>query len=320
MDHSDRSDAELIRRAQNGEQRAFAVLLHRHGPAVRATVQTDRDPAGATIATFVSAMRALTRQPPDQPAGPWLVEIAQKHTRRPDLDQADDPPPIDPDELDEIWAELDLRWPNGRVPRSIPRWVGWAAMVVVLVALAVLIPYLALTTGTDDDQVTIHEEVVARPYDEPIERERAEELFDPGEEIGDTGPDMPELDVSDDGPDDGPDQTSPTPTDPAVGADPSPDPPTSPDADPQPDHEPRAPQDDPPPADDPVQDDMPPPDTDTGPESQTPPATEAPSTPEAPAPDVQTPGDDDPPDDQTPPEDPPEPGAGGGNMVASAVD
>lgn len=319
MDHSDRSDAELVQRAQNGEQRAFAMLLHRHGPAVRATVHADRDPAGATIATFVTAMRALHKQPSDAPVRPWLRTLAQKHTRRPDLEQAADPPPIDPDELDEIWAEVDLRWPNGRVPRSIPRWVGWAATLVVLVSLAVLIPYLALTVGgSDDGQSTVREELVARPYNEPVEREHAEELFDPGEDTSVTEPDMPELDVSDAGPG----QPSPTPTDPAPAEDnTSPTPPqTSSDpqtpSDPQPPttREPEAPTNDPPVDDDPPEAPKPPPPPDAEPGAEAPPVTEAPSAPEVEGPDGGSS------DDDTPPDDPPEPGAGGGNMVAGAID
>lgn len=211
MVHSDRSDADLVRLAQNGESRAFAVLLYRHGPAVRACVDADRDPTGAVIATFVAAMRRLRHLPPDDPVRPWLLQLAAKRTRRPNLEMADDVPPLDADVADEIWAELDLRWPGGRVPRSVPRWVGWAALLVVLVSLAVVVPYLLLTVETGPDEDVELVELVARPFDEEIEREPAEELF---ESNGDSLLDeLPGLDTGEvtDAPADEPVQEAPTP-------------------------------------------------------------------------------------------------------------
>lgn len=179
MQHGDRSDAELVRLAAAGTAPAFAVLLHRHGPAVRAVVEPAKDPTGALIGTFVDAMRELPDVEPDQPLRPWLLELARHQVKHP-ADVADDAPapPLDPEEEDEAWAELDVRWPDGRVPRQVPPWVGWTALVIALVALAILVPYVVLGNGASDDDVEVVDELVALPFEEEgEEREAATELF-----------------------------------------------------------------------------------------------------------------------------------------------
>ena len=178
VQHGDRSDAELVRLAAAGTAPAFAVLLHRHGPAVRSVVDPAKDPTGALIGTFVAAMRELPDVDPDEPVRPWLLELAQHQVKSP-APPADAAGPLDPEEEDEAWAELDVRWPDGRVPRNIPPWVGWTALVVALVALAVLVPYLVLGNGGDDDQDAVLAELVAIPFEqEGEEREPAPELFE----------------------------------------------------------------------------------------------------------------------------------------------
>ncbi len=181
MQHSERPDAELLERARAGSAPAFAVLLHRHGPAVRAVVADDPDATGAVIATFVRAMRQLPGSADGDPRR-QLIELARTevdHPRAPEPTVA-----LDPDELDGIWAELDLRWPNGRVPRHLPRWVGWSASILALAALAVTVPYavLALGAGGDDGPDEL-ESLVARPFteqaDEPPAIEELEENREP---------------------------------------------------------------------------------------------------------------------------------------------
>jgi hypothetical protein len=205
------SDAELVRLAQRGASPPFAVLVHRHAPAVRARVADDRDPTGAVVATFVTAMRRLPKRSPDDPVRPWLLDLADRQVRRPAPlpEDPSDLPPLDPDEADEIWAELELRWPRGRVRRSMPRWVAPVALVIVMVALAVLVPYLLLTVGTDGPEAAPIEDVVARPYEEEpaADRAPAEELFE-----GNV-PDDGDLDATDDGDADTPGDGDLDPTD-----------------------------------------------------------------------------------------------------------
>ncbi len=161
-----RSDAELVRLAQQGATPGFAALLYRYGPVVRHVVEDDADPVGAVTATFVAAMRQLPKRDPAEPVEPWLRELAATKVDEPVPVPAAGPPPMDPDERDEIWAELYLRWPDGRVPRRAPRWLVPAAVLVVLLALAVLIPYVLLTTAVDrEPEALLLEEVVARPIE-----------------------------------------------------------------------------------------------------------------------------------------------------------
>ncbi|MFP4636053.1 MAG: RNA polymerase sigma factor, partial [Nitriliruptoraceae bacterium] len=109
MQLATRSDAELVRRAQEGMATAFAALVHRHAPAVRATVASAADPEAAVVATFSSAMRGLDHRDPDEPVAPWFIELASQQVSDPAPVTADAAPPMDPDELDRIWRELDRR-------------------------------------------------------------------------------------------------------------------------------------------------------------------------------------------------------------------
>ncbi len=165
MQHAESSDRELLERARAGSAPAFAVLLHRHGPAVRAVVADDPDATGAVIATFVRAMRQLPGSDDGDPRR-RLVELARAEVDHPRAPEPTVAP--DPDELDEIWAELDLRWPDGKVPRHLPRWVGRSASILALAALAVSVPYAVLTTGADgDDGPDELGSLVARPFTDP---------------------------------------------------------------------------------------------------------------------------------------------------------
>ena len=181
MQHSEDSDTELLERARAGSAPAFAVLLHRHGPAVRAVVADDPDATGAVIATFIRAMRQLPGSEDGEPRR-RLVELA-----RAEVDDPREPEPtvaLDHGELDEVWAELDLRWPDGKVPRHLPRWVGWSVSIVALAALAVSVPHAVLTIGAAGDAGP--EELgslVARPFteqtDEPPPVEELAENLEP---------------------------------------------------------------------------------------------------------------------------------------------
>lgn len=169
MEHAARSDAELVELAQDGSAPAFAVLLHRHGAAVREVVTDEADPTGAVVATYLTAMRHLGQRTPTTPVRPWLLELATDEARHP-RPASDAPPALDADELDGIWAELDVRWPDGRTPRTVPAWLGWSALVVVLASLAVLVPYLILGFGVDVDEGPDElPSIVARPLPEPTD-------------------------------------------------------------------------------------------------------------------------------------------------------
>jgi hypothetical protein len=140
-----RSDPELVADAQAGIAPAFAVLLHRHGPAVRSAVRNDPDPTSAVIETFVRAMRELPTRDPEAPVRPWLLGLAGTNV---------DPDPVVPlseEERDEVWAELAIRWPTGRPPRRAQRWQR-AALVGGLVAVCALVPTMVLLAGEADQE------------------------------------------------------------------------------------------------------------------------------------------------------------------------
>jgi hypothetical protein len=167
VQYADGSDAELLERARAGSAPAFAVLLYRHGPSVRAVVADAPDPTGAVVDTFAGAMRELSDPAPGGP-GDRLIELAGTTVEHP---RAPEPPvALDPDDLDGIWAELDRRWPDGTVPRSLPRWVGWGASIVALAALAVLVPHAVFTLGSNGDEVPDEPaSLVARPFEEELD-------------------------------------------------------------------------------------------------------------------------------------------------------
>ncbi len=214
------SDADLVRLAQQGAESAFAVLVYRYAPAVRACVATHPEPVDAVVNTFLRAMRQQSDRDPDDPVAPWLMDLATRQVDDPAPVAVDDAPPMDPSELDEVWAALAPRWPNGRRPRYVPRWV-WRtlaalAILTVLLALAVLVPYVAITTAAEEREPTerVIDEVVAEPYAEPVDRESASELYTP-HGGSDGGPSL-DFDIDDRG-----DRQEPSDADPNGDADPT---------------------------------------------------------------------------------------------------
>lgn len=197
MTFAERSDAELLALAREGVAPAFAVLLHRHGPTVLTLAEpADPDPVGATVATFVRAMRGLADTPPGD-VRRWLLELAAEEiegelTVPPpgasggDTDGGTETATITrttartDERLDEVWAELALRWPNGRVPRHVPSWAIWLLTTLLLMGAAVALPWLVLGASADDDLAI--EELRASPvledltFQEEVIEEQPEEL------------------------------------------------------------------------------------------------------------------------------------------------
>ena len=141
MRFGDRSDEELIRLAQAGWAPAFAVLVHRYAPVVRATRPRAEPAVPFLIHVFLQAMRELRGRDPQAPVAPWLLGLADAGAR-----SARTPVPLEPEELDALWARLHRSWPDGRRHvRAIP-WRRTAA-VIGLAAIAGLVP--AVVLGAD---------------------------------------------------------------------------------------------------------------------------------------------------------------------------
>lgn len=205
MSYVARSDAELLAFAREGVASAFAVLLYRHGPEILELAQRDPDPVGAVVATYIRAMRALPNADPgdvrlwllgfaaeeiegevDIPAAPTVgaaaasgghsaaatggaAPQASNGTARavsPGRGPMDAPPLETDDDLDEVWAELALRWPTGRAPRHLPSWAIWVITTIVLIALAILLPWAVLGASGDDAEAI--EELSASPVLEDL--------------------------------------------------------------------------------------------------------------------------------------------------------
>lgn len=228
MSDAERDDEELLTRAREGDAPAFAALVHRHGATLHAaaiaasgpasgaadtasgTADAAGDPSDGAAAlatvrrTFLRAMRRLDRADPADVEG-WLLEVQRTPL---DEDAAARAAPLASAELDELWRELAPCWPRGRRRRRLPRWVAQVALVLVLLALAVAVPYALLVTAVDE---TDHgPDPIAEVVAVPIADDQFDLTFeDAGEGDSDDDPDLD----PDAGPDTGPDTDTDAATD-----------------------------------------------------------------------------------------------------------
>jgi RNA polymerase sigma-70 factor (ECF subfamily) len=83
MDSPEPSDAVLARLAAGGDDRAFAELVRRHAPRVRAlcsaTLRNEAEAEDASQESFLKAHRALGRFSGEASFGTWLHRIAVNH-------------------------------------------------------------------------------------------------------------------------------------------------------------------------------------------------------------------------------------------------
>ncbi|MBS3941439.1 MAG: hypothetical protein KG028_10810 [Actinobacteria bacterium] len=260
MRYGDRSDAELMALAQAGWSPAFAVLLHRYGPAIRSAVRHEPDPIAATRDVFVTALEELPRMDPEFPVREWLLDIAG-------TDRVPDPIiPLGEDERDAIWASLITAWP-GR-PRPPRTGLRRAALVLGLVALAALVPVLVFLAGEAPDPGA--EELRAHPVAEEPNGDEVTETAEPlptfsFPSVPENQPRQtptPEQTVTETPEPEGTAGPSPMPTV-TVTDDPDPDPQPTGDPDPQPTGDPDPGPTEPEPTDPPV-DPLPPIDPDPG--------------------------------------------------------
>jgi len=209
MSDTERDDEELLARAREGDAPAFAVLVHRHAATLRAAAAaTSGAAAVATVRrTFLRAMRRLDRADPADVEG-WLLRLQGTPL---DEEAAARAAPLANAELDELWRELAPCWPRGRRRRRLPRWVAQVSLVLVLLALAVAVPYALLVTAVETveqgpDPIA---EVVAVPiaddqFDLTFEDAPQDDASAEGDEVtdGPTGEDDGDDDDDGDGDDD----------------------------------------------------------------------------------------------------------------------
>ena len=191
MTYVERSDEQLLELSRQGLASAFCVLVHRYGPTILHDARKDDDPVGATTATFLRAMRTLPDTDGQDVQG-WLLDLAADElgVDRGTLD-TEVPEPvgaapttgsgsrtapitIDP-RLDEVWAELAPRWPSGTRRRHVPSWAIWLGTILVLMALAILLPWAVLGSLGNDDPVIPEVRAAALLEDRESEEEPADD-------------------------------------------------------------------------------------------------------------------------------------------------
>lgn len=150
MTFSASTNGELVKLASRGSGAAFSVLVYRHGPQLLTNARQTSDPVGATTRTFVRAMRSLDNAPVNE-VGDWLYELSGLPRAAADGEQPTESRVSR--ELDEIWRELAQRWPSGQRPRHIPSWAIWLATTIVLVTIAVGVPWAVLGRTNVDEPV-----------------------------------------------------------------------------------------------------------------------------------------------------------------------
>ncbi|WP_052666245.1 RNA polymerase sigma factor [Nitriliruptor alkaliphilus] len=219
MRYDERDDGELLELAQAGWAPAYAVLVHRHAPALLAAFADDPDPLERVTDVFVRAMRQLPERDPAAPVGPWLFALAGR------------PVPasvvaIDEETLDPVWRSLAARWPDGRHVHHQRPATRRIVAVLGAIALGIAVPtiVLGLPASAPEEATT---SVRAQPLDdEPTEEPEPEEL--PDFEFPDIGGDGGEL----------PDGPVDPVTPPSTPRSPSPPPPVVPSPAPSPTPEP----------------------------------------------------------------------------------
>lgn len=79
MGHDQLSDAELVRRAREGDREAFGTLIERYADQARRVARSViRDPDDADDAAqdgFLNALRRLAKYDERRPFGPWLLRV-----------------------------------------------------------------------------------------------------------------------------------------------------------------------------------------------------------------------------------------------------
>lgn len=127
------------------------------------------DPLAAWLAGLAVHGRRASRTTRDTTAGRRRARAsAADHPTATMGHPADAPaPPLPAGLLDQVWAELAPRWPNGRRRWRAPGWLLPAATILTLVVLAAVIPYALLVTAGERERIAPPiEEVVATPIED----------------------------------------------------------------------------------------------------------------------------------------------------------
>jgi hypothetical protein len=169
MRYDERDDSELLELAQAGWSPAFAVLVHRHAPALLAAFADDPDPLERVTDVLLRAMRQLPERDPAAPVGPWLLALAGRPAPAA-------VPPVDEERLDPVWRQLALRWPDGRHVHHRRPASRLLVTAIGAIAIGIAVPtiVLGIPASAPEDRA---ESVRAQPLeDEPGDADRPVDL------------------------------------------------------------------------------------------------------------------------------------------------
>lgn len=178
------SDADLVELASAGSAPAFASLLHRHRDVVQRGALRAEHPQRTVEATMLAALRDVRR-------GRLPVGDPREHLARlVDTEVLRDPgrPGVErilpADWFDRAWVRVERRWPTGRRRVRPPRWAGYVAASLLLVAAGGVGTALVVTADVTTEVVS---ELVAEPIEDP------QVLVVPGPQVEPEPEEVPEL-------------------------------------------------------------------------------------------------------------------------------
>lgn len=178
------TDADLLELASAGSAPALASLLHRHRDVVqRGALRADR-PTRAAEAIMLAAVRELRRgRLRADGLRDRLADLADAEARRdpgrPGVERI-----LSTGWFDTAWVQVERRWPTGRRRPRPPRWAGYAAGALLLVAAGGAGAAYVVTAEVTTEVVG---EIVAEPVDDP------EALVVPGPQVPAEPEEVPEL-------------------------------------------------------------------------------------------------------------------------------
>jgi hypothetical protein len=146
------SDSELLSLASEGSASAFAALLHRHRHVLRTHAAGAAEPELAVERAAIAAMRRVRRRSPIDAVDTWLATLVDEQV-------AAAPATSDVERIfptgwfDQLWVRVQRRWPRGRSPLHLPKWLRVSLAAVMLVVASAGATYVVLTNEDASDVV-----------------------------------------------------------------------------------------------------------------------------------------------------------------------
>jgi len=146
------SDSELLSLASEGSASAFAALLHRHRHVLKSHAGGAAEPELAVEKAAIAAMRRLRSRPRVDAVDTWLATLVDEQV-------AASPATSDVERIfptgwfDQLWVRVQRRWPHGRAPLHLPKWLRMSLAAVALVVASAGGTFVVLTNEDASDVV-----------------------------------------------------------------------------------------------------------------------------------------------------------------------